>query len=70
VECGLSGWGEKRLILHLVGGVHRIAFENTGETLWEILPNTGATADEMLEKIDTPHNRTRMEKYFRRRDAA
>lgn len=70
VECGLSGWGEKRLILHLVGGVHRIAFDRDGETLWEIHPNTGATADEMLEGIDSPRNRSRMEAYFRRRDAA
>lgn len=70
VECGSNGWGDKRLILYLVNGVHRVAFDNGGQTLWEILPNTGATADEMLMGIDTPENRKQMEAYFKRRDAA
>jgi DNA invertase Pin-like site-specific DNA recombinase len=66
VEFGFNGWGDMSAVMVLVGGVHRIAFDREGQTLWEVHPNTGATADEMLEAIDSPRSRSRMEAYFRR----
>jgi DNA invertase Pin-like site-specific DNA recombinase len=70
VEFGFNGWGDMSAVMVLVSGVHRIAFDRDGNTLWEVHPNTGATADEMLEGIDDARNRSRMEAYFRRREAA
>lgn len=71
VECGMDGFGEKRFLLHLAGGIHRAAFDNDGATLWHVLPNVEATSDEMIEgfQIASPSRKAKVDEYFRRRAA-